>query len=152
VRALLLPLFARSAWAQAERVVAYTKGEGVALTYVRSVAVGSTSHCVGGHDNEGAALATVRSIGVGPAGHCGGVHDRRGRFSGLCSLDRRGRIQALWWRALQLSALLWPLFARSAWAQPANVVAGTTRECTALGSVRSVGVDSNRHYVGGHDS
>jgi hypothetical protein len=43
--------------------------------------------------------------------HFGGVHDMRGRCTGLCSFGRRGLREALWWRARQLIALLWPLFA-----------------------------------------
>jgi hypothetical protein len=37
-------------------------------------------------------------------------------------------------------AMFWPLFPRSAWAQPATVVAGTTGEGLAVASVRLVGV------------
>jgi hypothetical protein len=50
MRALLWPLFARSEWAQAATVVAGTKNEGAVLASIRSVGVGSASHCVGGHD------------------------------------------------------------------------------------------------------
>jgi hypothetical protein len=50
VRALLWPLFAWSAWAQPATVEAFTIGEGAALASDRSVDVGSTSHCGGGHD------------------------------------------------------------------------------------------------------
>jgi hypothetical protein len=50
-----------------------------------------------------------------------------------------------------VSVLLWPLFARSAWAQTATVVAGTTGEGAALASVRSVSVGSDSHCGGGHD-
>ena len=73
-RALLLPLFARSALAQLVSVVAATTGEGPALNSVRWVGVGSTSKCCGGHD-------------------------RRGRCSGLSSLGRLGFKKAVWWRA-----------------------------------------------------
>jgi hypothetical protein len=47
-------------------------------------------------------------------------------------------------------ALLRPLFAWSAWAQSATVVAGATCEGDALGSVLLVGVVSARHCVGGY--
>ena len=59
--------------------------------------------------------------------------------------------QPLWWRARQLRALLWPLIDRTAWAQPATVMAGTTGEGVALASVRFVGVGSVSNGVGGHD-
>jgi hypothetical protein len=36
--------------------------------------------------------------------------------------------------------VLWPIFSRSAWAQPATVLLGTTSEGAILASVRSVGV------------
>jgi hypothetical protein len=49
-------------------------------------------------------------------------------------------------------ALLWPLFARSAWAQSATVLAGTTSEAAALASVRLVGVGSTSHCGVGHYS
>jgi hypothetical protein len=87
-----------------------------------------------------------------------------------------GLIQSLWWRARQERELLWPLIVWSAWAQQANVVAGTTRQETpleffarlavaekftvvahtsgegaALAFVRSVGVGSDSLLVGGHD-
>jgi hypothetical protein len=42
-------------------------------------------------------------------------------------------------------ALFWPLFARSAWTQPATVVAGTTGEGYPLASGRLVGVESASH-------
>jgi hypothetical protein len=49
-------------------------------------------------------------------------------------------------------ALLWPLFAPSAWAQPATVVAGTTGKDAAVASVRRVSVGSASHCGGGHVS
>jgi hypothetical protein len=49
-------------------------------------------------------------------------------------------------------ALLWPLFARTAWSQTATVVADTTVEGAALASVRLVGVGSANHCGGGHYS
>jgi hypothetical protein len=48
-------------------------------------------------------------------------------------------------------ALLWPLFSRSAWAQAASVVAGTTVEAADLATVGSIGVGSGSHYGSGHD-
>jgi hypothetical protein len=48
-------------------------------------------------------------------------------------------------------ALLRPLFVRSAWDQPATVVAIKTCEGAALASVRLVGVVSDCHCGGGHD-
>jgi hypothetical protein len=104
---------------------------------------------VAGTTGEGAALASVRFVGVGSASHCGDGYERRGRCSGLCSLGRRGPIQPLCLRARQLRALLWPLFHRSAWAQPATVVAGTSVEDAALAFVLSVGLGSARHWDGG---
>jgi hypothetical protein len=50
VRALLRTLFACSAWAQPPTELAVTSGEGDDLASVRSVGVGSASHCGGGHD------------------------------------------------------------------------------------------------------
>ena len=50
-----------------------------------------------------------------------------------------------------MSALIWPLFDLLAWGQPATVVVDTTGEVTLLASVRSVGVESPSHFVGGHD-
>jgi hypothetical protein len=49
-------------------------------------------------------------------------------------------------------ALLWPLFARSALANLATVVAGATIEGVAVASVRRVGLGSPSHCVGGHES
>jgi hypothetical protein len=45
--------------------------------------------------------------------------------------------------------LLWPLFARSAWAQPATVMEGTTNEGADLDSVHLVGVGAASHCVEG---
>jgi hypothetical protein len=47
--------------------------------------------------------------------------------------------------------MLWALFPRSAWAQPATVVVDTTVEGASLDCVRLVGVGSAIHFVGGHD-
>jgi hypothetical protein len=107
---------------------------------------------VAGTTDEGAALVFVRSVGVGSYIHCGGGHDRCGRCTDLCSLGRRGLSQPLWWRARHVRALICPLFARSALAQPDTVVAGTTGEGAALATVRLVGVGSASHCGGGHGS
>jgi hypothetical protein len=50
VRALLWPLFALSAWAHTDTVVAGKSGEGTSLASVSLAGVGPASHCVGGHD------------------------------------------------------------------------------------------------------
>jgi hypothetical protein len=47
--------------------------------------------------------------------------------------------------------LFWPLFARSAWAQPDTVVAGTTVEGTTLAYVLFVGVGTASHNGSGLD-
>jgi hypothetical protein len=59
--------------------------------------------------------------------------------------------QQLWWRSRMLRALLWPLFAFTARAQPATVVAYTKVEGAALASVLLVGVGSASH-CGGWDN
>jgi hypothetical protein len=48
-------------------------------------------------------------------------------------------------------ALIWFLFVRSSWAQPATVVAGKTVDGANLASEHFVGVGSDNHRVGGHD-
>jgi hypothetical protein len=48
-----------------------------------------------------------------------------------------------------VKALLWSLFARPAWDEPATVVAGTTVEGASLASVLSVDVGSASHWGGG---
>jgi hypothetical protein len=126
LRALLWPLFSRSEWAHPATAVA-----------------GTTCHF--------AALSSVRLYGVGPASHYGGGNDGRGRCSGLCLLGWRVLSQPLWWRKRQVKALLWPLFAWSAWAQPATLVAVTTGEGAALASVVFVAVGTASHCVGGQD-
>jgi hypothetical protein len=65
VRALLWPLFPRSAWDQPATVLTGTTGEGAALASVHLVGVGSASHSVAGTTVEGAALASVLSVSVG---------------------------------------------------------------------------------------
>jgi hypothetical protein len=47
---------------------------------------------------------------------------------------------------------LLPLFARWAWAQTSNVVAGKDGEGAALASVRLFGEGSASHCAGGHES
>jgi hypothetical protein len=90
-------------------------------------------------------------VGVGSASHCVCEHDWWWRCLVPYSLGRRGLSQTLWWRERQLKALLWPLFAWSAWTQLPIVVAGATEECAALSSVRFVGVGSASHCVSGND-
>jgi hypothetical protein len=51
----------------------------------------------------------------------------------------------------QVNVLLWPLFARSAWAQQATVLAGTKNEGAALAFFHSIGVGSASLWSGGHD-
>jgi hypothetical protein len=147
VKPLQLTVFARWSWAQPATVLAGTTGEGAALASFRSLSVGSAFHCGGGHYS----LASVRYVGMGSASHCGDWHDRRGRCSGLCSLGRRELKLPLWWRAPQKMALLWPLLALSARAQPATVVAGTRVEVVFLASVRLVCLDSATYCAGGQD-
>ena len=91
---------------------------------------------------EAVALASVRSVSVGSASHCAGRHVICGGCSRLSSLGGRGISQALLCRARQVMAVLWPLFDCSAWDQPATVVAGTTFEGAALASLRFIGVGS----------
>jgi hypothetical protein len=64
------------------------------------------------------------------------------------SLGRRVIRKPLSWLARYVRALIRPLFACSAWAQPATVVVGTPGEGSDLASVRLVGVGSASHCVG----
>jgi hypothetical protein len=50
-----------------------------------------------------------------------------------------------------MKALLWALFAPSAWAQPATVVVATRVEGAPMASDLFFGVGSASHCVGGHD-
>jgi hypothetical protein len=50
MRALLLYLFTRSAWAQADTVEAGRAGACAALASVQSFGLGAESQCGGGHD------------------------------------------------------------------------------------------------------
>ena len=120
---------------------------------------------------KGAALDSVRLVSLGSASHC------IGHCSCLCSLDRHGVSQPLWWRLRQVRtllmsifarsawlrhplcwwarrfmALLCPLFARSAWGQPATVLAVTTVEGADLELVPSFGVSSASHCGAGTTS
>jgi hypothetical protein len=174
--ALMWPLFSWSTWAQPTNGVAGTPGECAALAFVRLVGVAQPATVVAGRTGEVAALGSFRSVGMGSASHCGGGDDISGRCSVLFSLCRRGLSQprwwltrqvrallwplfaqsawaqaATWWFARQVRALLWPLFDRSAWAQPATELAGTTVEGAALDSIRSFGVGSASDCGGGHD-
>jgi hypothetical protein len=101
MRALLLPLFYRSAWAQPATVVAGTTVDGAALASVRWLGLCQPATVVVGTRVEGASLISVRFIGEGSASHSGGGQDKRGRWSDLCSIGRRGIIQPLWWRVRQ---------------------------------------------------
>jgi hypothetical protein len=119
-------MFALSAWAQTATVVAGLRGEGDALASLRSVDVSSNSHR-------------------------GSGHDKLGRCCGLSSLGRRGLSQLLWWPARYVMAILWPLLALPALAQPANTLAGMKVEGAVMLYVRFVGVSSARHCVGKHE-
>jgi hypothetical protein len=138
VRVILWPLIVLLASDQTGTVVVDTTGEGDVLASVRLVGVGSAQEAteVAGTTAEGALLASILSFGVGSASHCAGGHDRSGRCPGLCSLGRRGLSQPLFWRARQVRALLWPLFAQSAWSEAVIVVAGTKRGGVELASDR----------------
>jgi hypothetical protein len=68
-------------------------------------------------------------------------------FAALASVRSVGVSSA----SLVAGTIVWSLFARSAWAKPATVVTFTTLEGTALDSVRSVGMGSKRHCIGGND-
>jgi hypothetical protein len=48
-------------------------------------------------------------------------------------------------------ALLWPMFACSAWAEPGTVVTGTKSDTVALACVCSVGVGSASDCEGWHE-
>jgi hypothetical protein len=98
VRALLCPLFARSAWAQPAILMAGTKFEGAALASVRFVGVGSASHLMVCTTCDGAAPTSDRFVDVGSASHCGGGNDRLGRCYGLCSLGWFVLSLSLCWR------------------------------------------------------
>ena len=64
------------------------------------------------------------------------------------SLGRRELSQPERWLARQVMARLFPLFDRSAWAQPAIILADTSDEGAAVASVRLVDVGSASHYGG----
>jgi hypothetical protein len=151
VRALSWLLFSLSAWAQPATVFAGTTGERAALACVRSVGVGTASHCGVGDSGLGAPLASVRKVVLGSGSHCGGGYNRLGRSSGICSIGQREFSHPLCWRIRQVRALLWPQFASSCCSQPATVVEGTTVDGATLASVRLVCVGSASHCRGGHD-
>jgi hypothetical protein len=96
---------------------------GALMNCVFFFVVGPASQCFCETKVEGAALASVPSVGVGSGIHCGVGHDSRVRCSGLCSLGRRRLNQPLGCRKRKVRTLQWFLFARSACAQPATVVA-----------------------------
>jgi hypothetical protein len=70
------PLFSWSAWVQPPNVVVGTTGEGVDLTSVLWVGMGSANHCGAGATSEVGVLASVSSFGVGSASQCGCGYDR----------------------------------------------------------------------------
>ena len=74
---------------------------------------------------ESAAEASARMVSEGSASHC-------------------------FWRARKLLALIWPLIAWYAWAQPATVVVSIIFESACIISVRFFGVASASHSAGGH--
>jgi hypothetical protein len=132
-------------------VVAGTICEVARLASVRSVGEGSASHFVGDHDRVSCGLVSVRLFVVGSKCYCGGGHDSCWRCARLWSLGLRGLSLQLWWRKHQVRTLLWPLFARSAWDQPATVLGSTIVEGAFLASIQYVGVGSASHCVGEHD-
>ena len=117
--------------------MAWTTVEAAPLVYVRLIGVSLDRHCGGGHD-----LSSASFVGVGTQSYYVGWHYSLGCWSGLCSIGRRRPSNPLWWPARQVTGLLWPLVAWSAWAHAAIVVAGTTFEGAALASVPSDGICS----------
>ena len=55
---------------------------------------------------EGVALAYVRSVDMGSATHCDIGHDSWVRCTGLFSLGRQALSQTLWWRERHVRALI----------------------------------------------
>jgi hypothetical protein len=106
---------------------------------------------IAGNIREGAALGYVISFGVVSASHWVGKNERWGRCSGLCSLGWHGLSQPLRWLSQKLRALLWSLFALSAWAHTATVVSGTIVGSAALPSVRIIVLATDSHCTGGLD-
>jgi hypothetical protein len=90
-------------------------------------------------------------VGVGSANNCGEGHDKMRALSVIFSLGRRGISNQLLWRIQQMCTLLWPLFSRLAWAQPATGLEGTISEGAVLASVTLVGVGSASHRDDGQD-
>jgi hypothetical protein len=74
VRALFWPLIVRSAWPQTGTVVEGKTGESAVGVSVRSVGVGSASHCGGLQYRFGCFVASVGSVSVGSASLCVGGH------------------------------------------------------------------------------
>jgi hypothetical protein len=151
VRALYRPLFSGSAWPHPAILVLALQLKKLVWPLFPPSAWAQPVTVEAGTKCEGAAIASVCSVGVGTASHCGGGHVKRWRCFSICSLGRRGLTNPLFWWARLLRALLWPLFAVSAWALPATVEACTTGEDDALASVRSVGVGPAYHCRGVHD-
>jgi hypothetical protein len=115
LRAQFWHLFAWSAWAQPDIVVASTTVEGAGLASVQLVGVGPTSHCFWRARQEKALLWPLfaTSSGAQPATVVSGPTGR-GRCFGLYSFRGRELSQRLCWRIRQLWALLWLLFVWSA--------------------------------------
>jgi hypothetical protein len=74
VRALLWPLFPRSAWALPATVLEGTTGDGAALASFVWSTWSQPATVVADTTGVGAALASVRTVGVASCSHCGGVH------------------------------------------------------------------------------
>jgi hypothetical protein len=161
---MVSPLFLWSAWA--ESLLWQAIGNAVGL--VTPLFIWSESaHLIGGGPVEKgrwSGLASLPSVGVGYP--C--IGGQTGKGLGLVSslFLWSAWAQSMWWRndrqerwyghasvpLVDVWTLIWPLFGRSAWAQPATVVAGNTGEGVSLASVRLVGVGSASHCGGGHVS
>ena len=87
---------------------------------------------------------------AGTTGECAALATDRSVVMGF-SLSRQELSQPLWYRSRQVRALLWSLFPRSTWAQPATELAVTTGEDDALSSDLLVGVGPASQYVGVHE-
>jgi hypothetical protein len=76
MRAMLWPLYAWSACAQPDTVLAGTTFEGAAMASVRLSSSAQPASVVAGTTGEGVAISSVRSVSVESARHCGGGYDR----------------------------------------------------------------------------
>ena len=93
MRALIWPLFPRSAWAKAATELAVTIVKDDALASVRLFGVGSTSF--GGTKGECAALNVYHLFGVGSAKHCFGGRTVEGANLAPVRSAKRGQSGAL---------------------------------------------------------